>query len=70
MGSPLDTDLANKKRLKIFSKPVGINQAQEAANVNKLKVVDAGQPTEAQGLNLMRQVVTCDEGMSPTIDSF
>ena len=23
---------------------------------------------EAKGLNLMRQVVTCDEGMSPQID--
>jgi len=42
MGSPLDTDLAHKKRLKIFSKPAGINQAQEATNFNKPKVVAGG----------------------------
>ena len=42
MGSPLDTDLAHKKRLKILSKPTGINQVQEATNVNKPKIVATG----------------------------
>ena len=67
MGSPLDTGLVNKKRLKVFmNKPA----AQQESNI-PVALDSQGAPIvkEPTGFNIMRQVETCDEGNSPEIQN-
>ena len=71
MGSPLDTNLVNKKRLKNFEKPAGaIMETQSQLPVVVVSQNNMHAEREAKGLNLMNSVVTCDHGNSPPISSF
>ena len=65
MGSPLDTDLVNKKRLKVFAQPTKMVSQNKESQIPIVPSSQIGPIKDAQGLNLMSSVVTCDEGMSP-----
>lgn len=46
------------------------NKKRIAARLNAKQSESAGLRVDTQGLNLMSQVVTCDEGMSPLMERF
>ena len=68
LGSPIDTSIVNVKRLRVFGKPTPALSYESSIPVVTTGLSQA--TTEASQLNLMSNVVTCDEGMSPLIEQF